>query len=145
MGLDGEGAESKEDVWRTKLTKGKLINMQSDIPARTVWGDANMPLWWLLEAWTNRLITQDEIPKVLRQMVEEGIKRLRESDVLEWICGHKIGKLTMWLCSVRAPGEHFVYEIKKKFFVKRGINITMMTVLCGSGLMAGDAVPGLPC
>lgn len=50
MGLDYEGAESREDVWKMKLAKGEFIDMQFDVPGRTIRAGANMPLGWLLEA-----------------------------------------------------------------------------------------------
>ena len=49
MGLDCEGC-SRGDVWKMKLAKGEFVNIQFNVPARTLRDGANMPLGWLLEA-----------------------------------------------------------------------------------------------
>lgn len=99
MGLDCEGAKSREDIQKTKLVKRELINMKLNIPTKTLRDSANMLLGWLLESWRNRWTH-----------ICCGRWWRKESKGSEnWICSvyilWKVRKLTIWLCSVKEPGK----------------------------------------
>lgn len=133
-----------------KLVRAEFIDLGSlsrdpafNLAARGVKKGANSLFGWLAETWVKRWpsVRELEMPDLPWFTLEEGIRRLREIGMVEWLC-HLRSTPLPW----EGPEDALFTSAVRNRFVRgapASLKTCVVALLCGPGLTVGTAVTQL--
>ncbi|XP_040820779.1 Friend virus susceptibility protein 1-like [Ochotona curzoniae] len=159
---DGYKQKSEEPAWEwmlrvwesggkdVHLTRAEFVDMGAlsqdpafNAAAQDVKKGSDSLFGWLAEAWVKRWPTASELemPDLPWLTVEEGIQRLREIGMVEWLC-HLRSTPLPW----EGPEDALLSAAVRKRFVRAApasLKSCVVALLCGPGLTVGTAIAQL--
>ncbi|XP_062035071.1 Friend virus susceptibility protein 1-like [Lepus europaeus] len=133
-----------------KLVRAEFIDMGSlsrdpafNLAAQGVKRGANSLFGWLAETWVKRWpsVCELEMPDLPWFTLEEGIRRLREIGMVEWLCRLRSAPLP-W----EGPEDALFTSAVRNRFVRgapASLKTCVVALFCGPGLTVGTAVTQL--